>query len=396
MSASTPRTALVLMGGGARTAYQVGVLMEMAQLLRQADPGRTTFPFDILVGTSAGALNATYLASRVHQGLDAMDALGEFWRHLRSEQVYKLNAPRWARWSLLAAGLILAREVKVHRSLLDNLPLVDTLHRAINLPAIETALNEGQLHALAVTASSYSSGNHWTFFQLGPQATLAPWTRIERRSSLQRVTIEHLIASSAIPFIFRSVPLWVDEHREYFGDGSMHQSAPLSPAIHLGAQRILAIGVGQPAQTLAPNKISYEPLAGTIAGHAMSGIFYDSLHSDVERAQRFTQALRQLPESTVQTMPYRPVDVMAIHPSRSLDDIALDHVNTLPLATRSTLVGLGALQDIKAKAINGTASLASYLLFEPAFVQTLVELGRHDARSHAQALLALLPTTPTG
>jgi NTE family protein len=390
MKAPANRAALVLMGGGARTAYQVGVLMEIADILAKPDGATERFPFDILVGTSAGALNATFLASHVQQGCEAMNALGRFWSQMRSHHVYRLHAPRWARWGLLAAGWVLAREVRQHRSFLDNLPLVDTLHKAIHLPSIETALNQGQLHALAVTASSYSSGNHWTFFQLSPQAQLDTWTRIERRSSLQRITIEHLIASSAIPFIFRSVPLWVDDHREYFGDGSMRQSAPLSPAIHLGAQRILAIGVGQPARALAPDTPCPEPLAGRIAGHAMSGIFYDALHSDVERAQHVNQTLNALPEQARAGLPYRPIDVLAIHPSRSLDAIAMEHVATLPQATRSTLLGLGALQDFKTKAIHGTAALASYLLFEPAFVQALVALGRQDARQHADALRALL------
>ena len=384
------RTALVLMGGGARTAYQVGVLMEIADLLRASAGADQRFPFDILVGTSAGALNATFLASRVGHGLDAFQDLGHFWNQLRSDQVYSLRAPRWARWSLLTAAWVLAREIRQHRSFLDNLPLVDTLHKAIHLPSIESSLQQGQLHALAVTASSYSSGNHWTFFQLAPDAHLQPWTRIERRSSLQRVTIEHLLASSAIPFVFRSVPLWVDDHCEYFGDGSMHQSAPLSPAIHLGAQRILAIGVGQPAGNLPAGFAPQEPLAGTIAGHAMSGIFYDALHSDVERAQQWSETLHHLPLQAQKNLPYRPLDVLAIHPSRSLDDIAQEHVKTLPQATRSTLLGLGALQDIQTKAIHGAASLASYLLFEPAFIQRLIALGRQDARKHSASVLALL------
>ena len=173
---SLPRadTALVLSGGGARAAYQAGVLQGIAAILRTTDFPADAWPFELLSGTSAGALNATFLASEAHRGLGAMDALASFWGQLRSEQVYRLSAPPWSRWNLLLAGWVLARQARQHRALLDNTPLADTLHKHICLPHVDEALNTGVLKALAVSASSYSSGQHWTFCQVTPHHVWQP------------------------------------------------------------------------------------------------------------------------------------------------------------------------------------------------------------------------------
>ena len=384
--------ALVLMGGGARTAYQAGVLKAVAKMLAKQRPVRpgalAGFPFRWLFGTSAGALNATFLASRALQGLPALHELAAFWSKLRSQDVYHLDAPGWVRANRLLAGFTLARQVKHHHALLDTLPLVDTLHRAIDLPSIEDALCSGALKVLGVTASSYTSGEHWTFCQTAPNHPLQPWCRPGRRASFQPITIEHLMASSAIPFLFPAVPLWVDGHKEYFGDGSMRQLSPLSPAIQFGARRILVIGVGQPPRSGKLPTSSPEPTAGTIAGHAMSSVFHDTVHHDVEQAQRVSATLAQLPPEIAASLPYHAVNIVSLQPSFSLDELALQHVADLPTATRNTLKGLGALETTAASG-SSAASLASYLLFEPRFVQTLIELGEHDAWRQREALEAL-------
>ncbi len=393
--------ALVLMGGGARTAYQAGVLKAVAAMLAGRPPvssgppspapsASTAFPFPWLFGTSAGALNASFLAGHAVHGLEALPRLASFWSGLRSERVYRLEAPGWVKANRVVAGLTLARQVRRHRALLDTLPLVDTLHRAINLGSVEQALAQRTLHVLGVTASSYTTGEHWTFCQTRPSHPVQPWQRPGRRADFQPITIEHLMASSAIPFIFPAVPLWVNGHKEYFGDGSMRQLSPLSPAIQFGARRILVIGVGQPQRAgMAGQHNDGEPTAGTIAGHAMASVFHDTLQSDVEQTQRVSQTLARLPPELARALPYRPVEVLALQPSFSLDELARKHLHELPAPTRNTLTGLGALDTAHGSA-GSAAALASYLLFEPGFVNAVIELGEHDAWRKKDELLAFL------
>jgi NTE family protein len=406
--ASLPRTALVLMGGGARTAYQAGALQALADMLRLQRPlavqtphpaaSADAFPFQILLGTSAGALNASFLAARATQGLAAMDALAQFWRSLRSAQVYRLDVSPWVRWSKIAAAWSLSKQVRGHGALLNTMPMVDTLHKAIALGGIDEALHQKTLHALAITASSYSSGVHWTFCHTAPEARIQAWSRPGRRCELGPVTIEHLMASSAIPFIFPATPLWVDGGREFFGDGSMRQTSPLSPAMHLGAQKVLTIGVGQPQRSSFAgdgyaNRKARAPSLGGIVGHAMASVFHDTLQGDIEQAQRMNETLKQLPREITAVMPYRSVQIMSLQPSESLDDIAQRFVGELPESARNILAGLGALGPnghAGAAAMtsgSGAAALASYLLFEPGFIGALMDLGHRDAYAQKTQLL---------
>ncbi len=383
---SQPVHALVLMGGGARTAYQVGVLQALASILElQAEQRPAKFPFQVLVGTSAGALNVAYLAGTAMLGLQAFGHLGKFWRRLRSRDVYELDVPRWVRFSRLAAAFSLWRHARGHGAILDNMPLVDTLHHAVSLQGIEEALQTQAIQAVAVTASSYSSGVHWTFCHTARDKSHDMWNRPGRRAEFQPITIEHLMASSAIPFLFPSTPLWVDGRREYFGDGSMRQVSPLSPAMHLGAHKILVVGVSQPQRSglvgASRDAGMQSPTLGAIAGHAMASVFHDTLQADVEQAQRVTKTLQQLPREVAGVLPYRSVEVLAIQPSQSLDALAQTHAHELPLAVRRALGGLGALKG-------GGGALASYLLFEPGFVQSLIALGEQDAYARKEELLA--------
>jgi len=382
--AGRPTCALVLMGGGARTAYQVGVLQAMAAMLELQTGRASGFPFQVLVGTSAGALNIAYLASAALQGLQSFAQLGRFWSRLRSEHIYDLDVSRWVRFNRVIAALSLWRNASGRGAILNNMRLVDTLHHAVSLQGIDEALQAKAIDAVAVTASSYSTGVHWTFCHMGRDHPQQTWNRPGRHSDFQPLTIEHLMASSAIPFLFPATPLWVNGRREFFGDGSMRQISPLSPAVHLGADKILAVGVGQPQRSgfvgeaaEAPRR---DPTWGGIAGHAMASVFHDTLQADVEQAQRVTRTLRQLPREMAHVLPYRQVDVLSIHPTQSLDALAQAYAHELPRSVQRILGGLGALR--------GGGALASYLLFEPGFVQALIALGEHDAYARKQELLA--------
>jgi NTE family protein len=385
------------MGGGARTAYQAGVLQALAALIKPPNDKADAFPFQVLVGTSAGALNATYLASRAIDGLAALSGLGEFWQGLHSDLVYHLPDTPMAKFSRWATALGVSLSARKQGAALDSMPLVDTLHRRIALNNIELALSRGDLKALAVTASSYTTGVHWTFCQTHQLASAQAWNRPGRRAELQDITIEHLMASSAIPFLFPATPLWVDGNMEYFGDGSMRQSSPLSPAVHLGANKILAIGVGQPqrrsmdltsASFQASLSSKQRPSLGNIAGHAMASVFNDTLMADVEQVQRVNQSIQELKNhlsehhglTVAQSLPFREVEVLAMQPSESLDALAQAHVHELPRPVRRVLEGLGALKG-------SGAGLASYLLFEPGFLRALIALGARDVAMRKEELL---------
>ena len=355
-----PVRALVLMGGGARTAYQAGVLKALGAMLRLQASADDVFPFQLLVGTSAGAINATYLASTATHGLAAFDHLGLFWSRLRSRDVYSLKLSPWVRISRLLAAVHLWGRARREGAVLDTMPLVDTLHRGIALGGIEQALDQGALQAVATTASSYTTGVHWTFCHGAPGRESEAWHRPGRRAEFQPLTIEHLMASSAIPFLFPATPLWVDGRREFFGDGSMRQVSPLSPAMHLGAHKVLVVGVGQPERAgLVGGPRNGIPGLGAITGHAMASVFHDTLQADVEQAQRVTQTLQQLPREVAAMLPYRSVEVLSLQPSQSVDALAQAHVHELPAAVRRALGGLTARQGAGALAATCCSSPAS-------------------------------------
>ena len=383
---SSTARALVLMGGGARTAYQVGVLKAMASMLVQS--GRLPadqFPFSVLVGTSAGAINAAYLAGEAEVGCQAFDDLATFWLKMRSADVYQLNKTSASSWlpgsNKYLAAVNLSRGALAHGAILDNAPLAETLRKAVSFAGIDRALANRILDTFAVTASSYSSGVHWTFCHGKDDDQSQTWSRPGRRAEFQNISVDHLMASSAIPFVFPAIAVTVDGQTEYFGDGSMRQISPLSPAMHLGADRIMVIGVGQPKRSSlagdAPAQV--RPGLSAVAAHAMASVFHDTLQADVEQAQRVTETLKQLPPSVAAVLPYRPIRVFAMQPSQSLDALALKHAQDLPLDVRKALGGL--ISD------TGGASLASYLLFEPEFVNALIGLGQRDAYSRAAELL---------
>ena len=386
-----PAAALLLTGGGARAAYQVGVLEAIADLRRRSGMAAQRNPFSIITGTSAGALNAAALACGADDFDAAVQRMAEMWRNLRVEQVYRTDAfamlDAAARWRLiLGVGQLLARWFRLKpRSLLDNTPLAELLARMVTFERLPGLMADGHLDALAITASSYSSGEHVTFFQ--SRTPMTPWMRSQRKAVAAPITHAHLLASSAIPFVFPATALSMGGHTEYFGDGSMRQTAPTAAAIHLGAERILAVGAGrmsEPMDAAAPTALSGEPTLAQIAGHAMSGIFLDALGVDVERVHRINATLSLIPPEARTGTHLRPIELLLIAPSERIDAIAARHAGTLPRAVRRVLASGSTPGDGKSPA--QSAALASYLLFEPGFTRELMALGRADTLAQRAAV----------
>jgi NTE family protein len=389
MKDSTGSTGLVLTGGGARAAYQVGVLQAVVQIRR--DGGVTGGnPFPVIAGTSAGAINAAALACRADMFDHAVAGLVEIWRNFRAEQVYRSDSfgviRTGARWlTMMSIGWAIARWSRARpRSFLDNKPLELLLNHLIDTSRLHQVMASGDLKALAVTASSYGSGLHVTFYDA--VGDIVPWTRSQRLAVRSPITIAHLLASSAIPFVFPAVALDIGGHLEYCGDGSMRQAAPISPAVHLGAERILVVGSGRMHEPPGerPGSSEYPSLA-QIAGHALSNIFLDALAVDVERLQRINATLALLPPQSRAATSLRPIQVLVISPSERLDDIAARHLRSLPLPIRTMLRGLGV--SGRGEDARG-AALASYLLFEAPYTRELIALGVKDTMARRDEVRA--------
>jgi NTE family protein len=393
---ATPATGLILTGGGSRAAYQVGVLRAIARIRRDVGAGSVN-PFPIICGTSAGAINAAALACGCDDFDTAVDAIETVWSSLHAEQVYRADSfgviRTGARWlTMLSIGWALARWRRAKpRSLLDNSPLVALLQRLVPIARLPLMLRARHLKAIAVSASSYSTGLHVTFYQ--SRGLVEPWTRSQRIAVRSRITHAHLLASAAIPFVFPAVMLRLQGETEWFGDGTMRQSAPVSPAVHLGADRVLVVGAGRmhepPGHRMsAPGY----PTLAQIAGHALSNIFLDALSVDVERLRRINHTLTLLHGEQRARTSLRPIEVLLIAPSQRIDDLAAQHLDSLPRPVRALLRGVGV--SGRGPDVHG-AALASYLLFEAPFTRALIALGEADTMARRRDVERFFGWTPT-
>ena len=370
------KTALVLPGGGARGAFQVGVLKALAELV----PKGSSNPFAVISGTSAGAINSVVLASKARRFRVAVAELDRVWGNFRSEQVFRTGNLTMLKSSLhwLAAIVLGGFLVGTPKSLLDNSPLRALLSRNIRFPRIQDAIKNGYVDAVAVTAASYASAQSTSFFQAAQGR--GGWSRTRRVGIRGDLHLDHLMASIAVPMIFPPVRL----NGGYFGDGAMRQATPLSPAIHLGADRILVIGIRDETADRAPDpsKPQAHPSFAQIAGYMLDTLFMDGLYSDIERMTRINQLIDSVnPEHRTGTLRrMRPIDTMLIVPSKDLRLIAHDHQRELPFAIRGLLHGIGGRGS-------GENRLLSFLMFEQAYTRELIELGYQDGMKVKDELL---------
>lgn len=370
--ASGPRIALVLPGGGARSAYQVGVLQAIAGW---CPPGRP-LPFSILCGTSAGAINAAVLGAHGGNVQRAAADLARVWGGFHIEQVFRAGAVDMLRsglhllLALVSGGWLLP----MPRALFDNAPLRELLSASVDFAALRRALAAGMPDSITITATSITRGDSVTFVEASRPFT--PWDRAGRRGVAAQLGVDHLMASSAIPLLFPAVAMG----EGHYGDGAMRQSTPLAPAIHLGADRILVIGVRQPGRALVG--AGTEPNMAEQFGFMLDSLFMEGLQADLERLARINALLGQLPPGPA---PHgmRHVETMLVLPQRDPSELALAHRMAMPGTLRALLRILGAT------GVRG-GRLLSYLMFESPYTREMIRLGERDAALRRAEISAFL------
>lgn len=375
-SSAQRKIALVLPGGGARAAYQIGVLKAIADML----PARASTPFSVVIGTSAGSINATELAIHAHRFRLAVANLERVWRNFAVPQVFDVQPVSMMRsglhWmmSMLSGGWLLPPP----RSVFDNAPLRHLLAANFDFSQIDRCIDEGYLDALAVSGASYASSRSVFFFQGHPG--IKSWTRVRHSGEPARITLDHLMASVAVPFLFPAVKMG----NEFYGDGSMRQSSPFSPAIHLGADRIMVIATRSGERPPNATVPTLGPSFGQIFGYMLDALFSDGLYADYERLVQVNQILRNSPgEVRVNDRIMKPIELLAIMPSKDISQIARKHVQSLPRTLRVLLRSMGAL--------NASGSeLMSYLIFQSSFTREVIDLGYQDAMAQSGKIMEFI------
>lgn len=368
-----PRVGLLLGGGGARAAYQVGVLKAVAGIL----PEGAANPFAVICGSSAGGINAAVTATYALRFQEGVRRLVGVWESFAVDEVFRADAwsalSRSSRW--LLAMLTGGAGGSSPKSILDVSPLRGLLESHVAFERVDQAIHEGALRALCVTASSYSSGRSVSFYHGAPE--LESWSRARRDGIATRLTVDHLMASSAIPILFPAVGIG----GEYFGDGSMRQTAPTSPALHLGADRLLVIGVRQENAGAVESEDHEYPGVGQIAGYILDTLFLNSLSADIERLDRINHTLEHVADK--EATPLRQVETLLISPSRDLAAMAEPLYHLFPASIRYLLAVLGARRGSGRR-------LMSYLLFEKPYTSALIDLGYRDAMEQKAEIRELL------
>jgi NTE family protein len=373
LNPTNKKIALMLPGGGARGSYQVGVLKGIIQIL--AD---NKSPFDIITGTSAGAINAAVLASYAGDIKYGTHRLEKFWTQLHCSDVYRTDSKMIAKTMAKVFGSILFGKlgVKAPRSLLDNAPLANYLSRQLHLSQIQQCINEGTLDGVAITASSYDTSVAKSFYQA--KDSIHAWNRSRRIGLPQELTVDHIMASSALPFLFPAQAIG----KEYYGDGGLRMGAPLSPAIHLGAEKILVIGTRDESPISTPTELGDYPSMGELGGYMLDTIFMDTLMADLSRLKRINRTLGLMHADNSNKSNLKQIETLVIKPSIDVRDVTQQHAGDIPRPVRTLLKMIGGWgKDWR---------MPSYLLFEPGYTKALIELGYQDSLHKEQQILDFL------
>jgi NTE family protein len=371
---------------GRRAAYQVGVIQAIADF----SPGKES-PFNIITGVSTGAINGSYLMSHADDFKLAAQGLWDLWLNLHSQKVYRVDSMSMAtlgtKWlGMLGAGG-LGRNRKINH-LLDTGPLRELLHRELLLERLPELFKRGILRGVGFSATNYQTGTAISFYDGVDE--LMPWVRSTRLGIRTRLSVEHVLASCAIPIFFPPIKI----NGAYYGDGCIKLTSPMSPAIHLGADRIIAVGIRHPKthqEIIQLNKEHYKGniTVAEISGTLLNSVFLDSLETDIERMERINSTISLMSHEHLSRMTskLRQIPVLALRPSQDLGELAIGTLHEFPAIIRFLLRGLGAKE-------NKGWDLLSYLAFEKAYTNQLIELGYFDTLQKKNAILEFMYGVP--
>lgn len=366
--------ALVLSGGGARGAYQAGALRALYEVCKEVNNFNL---FRNLVGVSAGSINAAYLAAEADNLDAATENMCSMWRNLNTADVFRTDYVTVSRtaWRMVRAvsfGGFSSKLRPTKLGLLNVDPLRNVLSKTIRFDQISSHIQKGHLNSLCVTATDYSTSLGVTFFMGAPE--LKEWRRVQRVGIREDITIDHIMGSAAIPIFF---PPWKIGKR-HFGDGCLRNTAPLSPARKIGAQRILVIGVRKMTTAKLEDSNIIKPTLGRVLSVVINALFMDAIESDIERVRIINDSLR----ATGENQNLREIHIAHIQPSQAPSELAEARVQGLPPLLRFLISGLGSPHE--------SAEILSYLTFDPIYLNALVDLGYKDLLKQKENLIQLL------